>query len=140
MRDDFPSFIFEKGSRTAQKYLTAIQPHLSQDQYSDLVLYVFQRFFSPEASVDLSDLEAIRQVCLDSGVQADLANRALDDASSPATSETLKVNTDRALELGCFGLPYTHLHLAEPQSIFGSDRIHLIGYLLGEKNPPILRP
>ena len=127
------------GSFKTQKYLVAVKSLITEDQYNNLVQKFFRNFFSPENSIDLSSEDVIREVSLDAGLSQDEINKALERASTDELKQQLRANSDRATKLGAFGLPFTYLQLEKPYGIWGSDRIHLIGHLLGESKPPILQ-
>ncbi|VDO79127.1 unnamed protein product [Heligmosomoides polygyrus] len=62
-------------------------------------------------------------------------------ASSKEIKAELRRNTDEALSNGCFGAPWIHVRLSEEQTepFFGSDRLPLIGHLIGEQYQGPLR-
>lgn len=145
MRSDFPKYAFKKGTTNTQRFLLALQQQLnSEDEKSEaLIRRFFADFFSPDKpSPDLSDLEVIRSIALSTGVvDAGAVDKAVKDSSSEEIKEMLKKNTEDAGALGGFGLPITAIHLPDGQTeaIWGSDRMHIIGHLLGESKAPILK-
>ncbi|VDL77449.1 unnamed protein product [Nippostrongylus brasiliensis] len=51
-----------------------------------------------------------------------------------STSAQLQQNTQDALDSGAFGAPWIVVHKGgEEHTFFGSDRLHLIAHLLGQK-------
>ncbi|EYC09669.1 hypothetical protein Y032_0059g2988 [Ancylostoma ceylanicum] len=74
-----------------------------------------------------------RTVANDLGV--DNPSALLEASSSDEIKQTLKKNTDEALAMGCFGAPWIHVHTrgGKVEPFFGSDRLPLIGHLIGEQ-------
>ncbi|VDM79228.1 unnamed protein product [Strongylus vulgaris] len=58
----------------------------------------------------------------------------LEESTSDEVKAALKLNTDDALAMGCFGAPWIHVHTpnGKVEPFFGSDRLPLIGHLIGE--------
>lgn len=146
MRPDFPEFAMSVGTMNTQRFLVAVQQKLNetsvgdQEKYEQLIRLLFRAFFSPGESANVSDLEVIRQIAGQSGLEPKLVQSALDDIASADVKAKLRANTELASELGGFGLPLTTIHLPSgKQSIFGSDRMHIVGHLLGEAKPPLLK-
>ncbi|KAH9405163.1 Glutathione S-transferase kappa 1 [Tyrophagus putrescentiae] len=151
MRPDFPQFAMEFGSIRSQRFLLAAQELLKseqseagREQEEALIRRFFQAFFSPtEPSADISNLEAIQSLALSTGADAGLVAQAAKDCSGDPVKAKLRANTDAASALGGFGLPITAVHLPEkaggPQAIWGCDRMHIVGHLLGESKPPVLQ-
>lgn len=135
-----------RGTINTQRFLVSVQQKLNetsvndQGKYEQLIRLLFQAFFSPGESANVSDLEVIRQMAVQSGLEPKLVQSALDDISSADVKAKLQANTELVGELGGFGLPYTTIHLPSgKESIFGSDRMHIVGHLLGEPKPPLLK-
>lgn len=99
----------------------------------------YHRFFTPNNPVNITDIEILKKLSIEAGVSSNLVNKAANDITNDEIKTTLKENTKRAVELGGFGLPITLIHNKKPIFIYGSDRLHLVGHFLGEKEPPILK-
>ncbi|VDL75317.1 unnamed protein product [Nippostrongylus brasiliensis] len=55
-------------------------------------------------------------------------------ASSDGVKSKLRTNTDEALSQGCFGAPWMHVRSeGRVEPFFGSDRLPLIGHLIGHQ-------
>ena len=83
----------------------------------------------------------MKKLASEIGITNEVIDKALSSMKSEENQAKLDKNCKQAIELGAFGLPVTLVHKEnDPTWVFGSDRMHIIGYLLGEKEPPILRP
>lgn len=128
------------GSLKAQRFLTALEPQLDETAYEKLIRALFVGLFSPN-SLDISKPDVIRQIATSSNVGLDgsLVEKAIEASGSEEIKAKLVANGKRVAEYGGFGLPTTVVHLpSRPEMVFGSDRIHIIGQMLGETKPAIL--
>ena len=129
----------------AQRFLLSVQQQLNtspndQEKYEHIIRQFFRRYFSPDQSANISDLKVIESIALESGLDSKVIHNAINAIGCESVKEQLRTNTQKALDLGGFGLPITTIHLPSgKQFVFGSDRMHIIGHLLGESNPPVLR-
>lgn len=115
----------------------------SSELHDKLIRIAYGNFFTAENAVDISNLDEMKKLASKAGCTADLITKIEQDMNDDKVKTALKQNTDRAVELGCFGLPMTLVHRSdvplESSWVFGSDRMHIVGHYLGEKEPPILR-
>nr|XP_034953056.1 glutathione S-transferase kappa 1 [Zootoca vivipara] len=83
---------------------------------------------------DITQPESILAAAERAGLPSDQARKLLEMSSSPEVKNRLKATTEEALKYGAFGLPcfVTHVN-EEPHLLFGTDRLELLGNLLGEK-------
>jgi len=137
-----PQNVFEvlavKGSLSAQRLLTAVnlkQPSLTESLSRELWMRIWNRdedITSPE-----SLLEALMNVGLKSSEAADLLKASTDKA----VADKLKDITKEALDMGAFGAPTIVVLDSnnEKQMIFGSDRIEVLAWMIGEKYEGPLR-
>ena len=127
----------------AQRFLVSVQQQLStsendQEKYENLIRLFFRNYFSQ--NVDISDLEVICRIALQGGFDEKFIQKAIEEIASASVKDRLRQNSQEASDLGGFGLPITTIHLPEgKQFVFGSDRMHIVGHLLGESNPPVLQ-
>ena len=78
--------------------------------------------------------ESLRETGDQAQLDSDVINKAIEIMESPEVKDRLKQVTEEALNHGAFGAPTTVIHLPSgPEMIWGSDRIELVGSLLGEK-------
>ncbi|KIH67749.1 hypothetical protein ANCDUO_01915 [Ancylostoma duodenale] len=76
--------------------------------------------------------EDFEQVLLASGI----SNTAhyIDKVADAAVEDELRKNTSDAINSGAFGAPWIIVHKdGEEHAFFGSDRLHLIGHLIGQR-------
>lgn len=138
MRSDFAEFAMNMGSKKTQCFLQATETLVDEETQIKLVRAFFARFFSPN-SANLNDDNEIRAIASENGLSEDIILKAMEVANSDAIRAKLKENSNRVVELGGFGLPVTLVHReSKPQWVFGSDRLHIVGHLLGESKPPQL--
>nr|KAF6338084.1 glutathione S-transferase kappa 1 [Pipistrellus kuhlii] len=116
---DFFSVILEKGSLSAMRFLTAVNmehPEMLEKVSRELWMRVWSRAAEK------------------AGMSTEGARALLEKISTPQVKNQLKETTEAACKYGAFGLPVTVAHLdGQTQMLFGSDRMELLAYLLGEK-------
>uniref|UniRef100_A0A2K5MU21 Glutathione S-transferase kappa n=1 Tax=Cercocebus atys TaxID=9531 RepID=A0A2K5MU21_CERAT len=116
---DFFSVIIEKGSLSAMRFLTAVSlehPEMLEKVSRELWMRVWSRAAEK------------------AGMSAEQAQGLLEKISSPKVKNQLKETTEAACRYGAFGLPITVAHVdGQTHMIFGSDRMELLAFLLGEK-------
>uniref|UniRef100_A0A8C6FEU9 Glutathione S-transferase kappa n=1 Tax=Moschus moschiferus TaxID=68415 RepID=A0A8C6FEU9_MOSMO len=116
---DFFSVILKKGSLTAMRFLTVVKmehPRMLEKVSRELWMRIWSRAAEK------------------AGMSMGQAQELLERVSTPQVKNKLKETTDTACKYGAFGLPITVTHLDdETHMLFGSDRMELLAYLLGEK-------
>ncbi|NXP64266.1 GSTK1 transferase, partial [Chloropsis cyanopogon] len=117
-------------SLTAMRFITAID--MTNPQYLEPLSREFwMRFWSQYE--DISQPENILAVARQAGISAELSQKALEMTSSPTVKDRLKDTTTEALKYGAFGMPAVVAHYdGEPHLFFGSDRLELLGSIIGE--------
>ncbi|KAH7636382.1 hypothetical protein HUG17_10352 [Dermatophagoides farinae] len=140
--DIFVDTVFEKGTVKTQRFMMAVHEN-APELHDKLIRIAYANFFTTENAVDIANIEEMKKLASKAGCSTDLIAKIEQDMNDDKVKTALKQNTDRVVELGCFGLPMTLVHRSdeplEMSWVFGSDRIHIIGHYLGEKEPPILR-
>ncbi|NXY54461.1 GSTK1 transferase, partial [Callaeas wilsoni] len=128
-RDDFQR-ITSTGSLGAMRFITAID--MTNPQYLEPLSREFwMRFWSQHE--DISKPEDILAVARQAGLSEELSQKALEMISSPTVKDRLKETTAEALKYGAFGMPAVVAHCdGEPHLFFGSDRLELLGSVIGE--------
>ncbi|NXI08041.1 GSTK1 transferase, partial [Irena cyanogastra] len=123
--------IMGTNSLTAMRFITAID--MTNTQYLEPLSREFwMRFWSQHE--DISQPENILAAARQAGLSAELSQNALEMISSPTVKERLKDTTAEALKYGAFGMPAVVAHYdGEPHLFFGSDRLELLGSVIGEK-------
>ncbi|XGW25577.1 hypothetical protein V3C99_006742 [Haemonchus contortus] len=129
--NDFKTIAFTKSSALAQRLLLAIQKQHPSSVVEQCARLLWRRFFTEHKSI--FDEEDLRQVLkrLPDCDEDTLLNFAVTEEVKTA----LRVNTDEALAHGCFGAPWIHVRRSahEIEPFFGSDRLPLIGHLIGQE-------
>uniref|UniRef100_A0A8D0DNC8 Glutathione S-transferase kappa n=1 Tax=Salvator merianae TaxID=96440 RepID=A0A8D0DNC8_SALMN len=128
---DFFGTVIQKGSLPAMRFITAVDA--SQPQYVEPISReLWMRIWSRDE--DIVKPESILAAAEKAGLPLEDARKILEMSNSPEIKNRLKETTDQALKYGAFGLPSFVFHVnGKPQLIFGSDRLELLGSLLGEK-------
>ncbi|XP_072782221.1 glutathione S-transferase kappa 1 isoform X1 [Taeniopygia guttata] len=131
MSPDAFQHIMGTSSLTAMRFITAID--MTNPQYLEPLSREFWiRFWSQHE--DISEPESILAVARQAGLSAELSQKALEMISSPTVKDRLKDTTAEVLKYGAFGMPAVVAHYdGEPHLFFGSDRLELLGSILGEK-------
>lgn len=139
MRPDFVEIAISGKFINVLRFMVSASTVLTPTEHENLIRVMFQNFFSTEA-VDVTDLEVMKQLSRNAGISDQSIDRIVAVLESPDNKQLLKDNSERVVQLGGFGLPVTLVHSPpKPQFIFGSDRMHIIGHLLGEQAAPILK-
>ncbi|NWW74440.1 GSTK1 transferase, partial [Climacteris rufus] len=127
--DDFKR-ILATSSLAAMRFLTAVD--MTNPQYLEPLSREFwMRFWSQHE--DISQPENILAVARQAGLSPELSQKVLEMTSSPAVKDRLKETTAEAMKHGAFGMPAVVAHYnGEPHLFFGSDRLELLGSVIGE--------
>lgn len=138
MYPDFPALAMRMGSLKTQRFLTAVEGQLDENLQEKLIRAFFSGLFSPN-SLDISKPEIIKQIAISAGLDAAVVEKGIEASGSEEVKAKLVANAKQVTDYGGFGLPTTVVHLPSgPEMVFGSDRIHIIGHLLGETKHAIL--
>ncbi|XP_027799207.2 glutathione S-transferase kappa 1 isoform X1 [Marmota flaviventris] len=128
---DFFSVIIEKGSVSAMRFLTAVKmenPEMLEKVSRELWMRVWSR------DQDISEPQSILAAAEKAGLSAEQAQGLLEMISTAEVKKKLREVTEVACKYGAFGLPVTVAHVdGQTHVLFGSDRMELLAYLLGEK-------
>ena len=138
---DFRKFATEMPLENTQLFLTAIQNHLDEATFNRLVGVIFRSYFH-EPPEHVWKVDVLKQLAINDGIASDIVEKAINVMKSDENQAKLQQNNDDCAKLGAFGLPVTLVHSDNNKDtwVFGSDRMHIVGRLLGEKEPPILLP
>ncbi|XP_027195705.1 glutathione S-transferase kappa 1-like [Dermatophagoides pteronyssinus] len=138
---DFRKFATEMPLENTQLFLTAIQNHLDEATFNRLVGVIFRSYFH-EPPEHVWKVDVLKQLAINDGIASDIVEKAINVMKSDENQAKLQQNNDNCAKLGAFGLPVTLVHSDNNKDtwVFGSDRMHIVGRLLGEKEPPILLP
>lgn len=128
---DFSNVVLKKGSKNAMRFLTAVsmeQPEMLEKVSREL----WMRIWSQDE--DITESQSILSAAEKAGMSAQQAHHFLEKISTEQVKNKLKEITDAACKYGAFGLPTTVVHVDDKTHVlFGSDRMELLAYLLGEK-------
>ncbi|NXD66739.1 GSTK1 transferase, partial [Eolophus roseicapillus] len=118
------------GTLGAMRFITAID--MTQPQYVESLSREFWlRFWSQRE--DISQPANILAAARQAGLSSELAQKMLEMVSSPEVKNRLKETTEEAIKYGAFGMPAVVAHVnGEPHLFFGSDRLELLGNVIGE--------
>ncbi|KAF8361221.1 gstk-1 [Pristionchus pacificus] len=129
-REDFITIIQTKSSINADRLICAVQ--MTQPEKTEAVARAhFRRFWCERKDIfETADFVEVLTSC---GV-ANPATLVASITSEPV-KERIRQYTEEAIDGGCFGAPWTVLTLEDgsQEHFFGSDRLHMIGHLMGEK-------
>ncbi|NWH17023.1 GSTK1 transferase, partial [Grus americana] len=127
--DDFQR-VLGKSNLGAMRFITAID--MTEPQYLEPLSREFWiRFWSQHE--DISQPENMLAVAGQAGLSSEVAQKLLEMISSPAVKKQLKETTEEAIKYGAFGMPAVVAHFnGEPHLFFGSDRLELLGSVIGE--------
>ncbi|NWU69893.1 GSTK1 transferase, partial [Pterocles burchelli] len=123
--------VLGKSNLAAMRFITAID--MTEPRYLEPLSREFWiRFWSQNE--DISQPENILAVAGQAGLSSELAQKLLEIISSPTVKNRLKETTEEAVKYGAFGMPAVVAHLnGEPHLFFGSDRLELLGSVIGER-------
>uniref|UniRef100_A0A8D2KPS4 Glutathione S-transferase kappa 1 n=1 Tax=Urocitellus parryii TaxID=9999 RepID=A0A8D2KPS4_UROPR len=120
-----------RGSLSAMRFLTAVKmenPEMLEKVSRELWMRVWSR------DQDISEPQSILAAAEKAGLSAEQAQGLLEMISTAEVKKKLKEVTEVACKYGAFGLPVTVAHVdGQTHMLFGSDRMELLAYLLGEK-------
>uniref|UniRef100_A0A0M3IRV4 Glutathione S-transferase kappa n=1 Tax=Ascaris lumbricoides TaxID=6252 RepID=A0A0M3IRV4_ASCLU len=155
---DFIETILNRGSLLSQRFLTAIDlqnksfvevaarelwerlwtrnetihtvDDIRQDSISLAARELWERLWTRNETIHTVD--DIRQVAMK--ISLPNAEDLITTSNSTLIKETLKKRNNMALKQGCFGAPWIVVHKGEHEEcFFGSDRMHMIAYMIGCK-------
>ncbi|XP_051007599.1 glutathione S-transferase kappa 1-like [Acomys russatus] len=128
---DFFDVILKKGSINAMRFLTAVsmeQPEMLEKVSRELWMRIWSR------DEDITESQSILAAAEKAGMSAERAQSVLEKVPTEQVKNKLKETTEAACKYGAFGLPVTVAHVdSKTYMLFGSDRMELLAYLLGEK-------
>lgn len=123
-----------------QRFLMAVQQQLADrdpDQVgvTKLSRAMFATIFESEKDlVPLNKPERLRAIALAAGLDSSIVDEALQQMNSDPVKEGLRRNIMDATQAGVFGTPsFVVQQDQDSYLVFGSDRIEILAYLLGEK-------
>ncbi|XP_004382424.1 glutathione S-transferase kappa 1 isoform X3 [Trichechus manatus latirostris] len=130
-----PSYIAgimkDSGSLSAMRFLTAVClecPEMLEKVSRELWMRIWS------LNEDITEPQSILTAAEKAGMSAEQAQEILGKISTPKVKNQLKETTEAACNYGAFGLPITVAHVdSQTHMLFGSDRMELLAYLLGEK-------
>ncbi|NXN92368.1 GSTK1 transferase, partial [Rhinopomastus cyanomelas] len=115
----------------AMRFLTAAD--MTEPRYLEPLSREFWLSFWSQHE-DISKPDNILAVARKAGLSPDLSQKLLEKISSPEVKNRLKETTEEAMKYGAFGMPAVVAHYnGKPHLFFGSDRIELLGSIIGEK-------
>lgn len=129
--------MFVKGTVKAQRLLTSVS--LNHPKYlQPLADALYTRFWVKGS--DVTENESLKEACKVAGIPEDMIGDLVESIHSNQVKNGLKIATQKALDVGCFGLPMYVAHLEDgPKVMFGSDRLFLLSHYLNEKWPGSLK-
>ncbi|NXX50233.1 GSTK1 transferase, partial [Tricholaema leucomelas] len=130
-KDDFQRII-SISNLGAMRFITAAG--MTQPQYLEPLSREFWiSFWSQGCVYNLLHSTIFVQIAKQAGLSSELAQKLLEMTSSPAVKNQLKETTEEAIKYGAFGMPAIVVRVnGEPQLFFGSDRVELLGSIIGE--------
>ncbi|XP_007066525.2 glutathione S-transferase kappa 1 isoform X1 [Chelonia mydas] len=128
---DFVGSVIRKGSLSAMRFITAVD--MTQPQFLEPVSReLWMRIWSWDE--DITQPESILAAAGEAGLPSALAQKLLAMTLTPEVKNRLKATTEEALNYGAFGMPALVAHVnGESHLFFGSDRLELLGNVIGEK-------
>lgn len=128
---DFMSSIIVKGSLSAMRFLTAVNmthPEMLEKVSRELWMRIWSR------DEDITEPQSIMAAAEKAGMSKEQAQKLLEMITTAEVKNQLKETTKKACDYGAFGLPVTVAHVdGKTHMLFGSDRMELLAFLLGEK-------
>ncbi|KFV66747.1 Glutathione S-transferase kappa 1, partial [Dryobates pubescens] len=123
--------IISTSSLGAMRFITAVG--MTQPHYLEPLSREFWISFWSQHE-DISQTETMLAIAKQAGLSSELAQKVLEMISSPEVKNRLRETTEEAIKYGAFGMPAVVTHVnGEPQLFFGSDRVELLGSIIGEK-------
>ncbi|XP_052029523.1 glutathione S-transferase kappa 1 isoform X1 [Apodemus sylvaticus] len=121
----------KKGSVNAMRFLTAVsmeQPEMLEKVSRELWMRIWSR------DEDITESQNILAAAEKAGMSTAQAQHFLENITTDEVKDKLRETTEAACKYGAFGLPTTVAHVdGKSYMLFGSDRMELLAYLLGEK-------
>ncbi|RWS01726.1 Glutathione S-transferase kappa 1-like protein [Dinothrombium tinctorium] len=131
---NFTELAIKKGSLRAMRFVTATDLVTNSTQTEHVSRELWKRIFTNEPGLDISEESSFREVADKLAFESSLFERILKAMDEDETKQRLKQNTEEALREGAFGAPTILVHKADTtHMLFGSDKIELLAFLLGEK-------
>lgn len=128
---DFFGEHVKKGTVNAMRFLTAVsmeQPEMLENVSRELWMRIWSR------DEDITESQSILSAAEKAGMSTAQAQHLLKKISTELVKNKLRETTGAACKYGAFGLPTTVAHVdGKTYMLFGSDRMELLAYLLGEK-------
>jgi len=129
---NFIEVAMEKTTLKAQRFVTAIDILTNGQSTEEISRQLWKRVFATHQDVTLPD--SFREAAKNGDISEEIVEKAIVLMEQNEVKEQLQKNTDEALSHGAFGAPTIVLHLPSgPEMVFGSDRMEIIGSMLGEK-------
>lgn len=130
--ENFVEIAMQKTTLKTQRFITAVDIISKGDKTEEISRQLWKRVFVTHQDVTLAD--SFREAAKKANIEDEMVEKAIVSMEQNEIKERLKKNTTEALSYGAFGAPTIVLHLEDgPQMVFGSDRMEIIGSLLGEK-------
>ncbi|KAF8371464.1 gstk-2, partial [Pristionchus pacificus] len=129
VRYDFIEIIQTKSSLNANRLICAVQ-QAEPDKAESVARSLYHRLWIEGGDVfDNNSFEEVLDSC---GVNN--ASTLISSLSTERVKDMVKRNTEEALKTGCFGAPWTVMthQNGTTEAFFGSDRLHIIGHLMGQ--------
>uniref|UniRef100_A0A5F8HDR1 Glutathione S-transferase kappa n=1 Tax=Monodelphis domestica TaxID=13616 RepID=A0A5F8HDR1_MONDO len=125
-----PGILKDSGSLNAMRFLTAVnmeKPEMLENVSRELWMRIWSR------DEDITEPQSILAAAEKAGLSKEQAKSLLENSSTDKVKNKLKETTSAACNYGAFGLPTIVVHMDnKPCVIFGSDRMEMLAYLLGE--------
>ncbi len=132
MPKNFAEIALKKTTLKTQRFITAIDLITKGDKTEQISRQLWKRVFVTHEDVTLPD--SLREAAKKAAVSEEVVEKAIVSMEENEVKEKLRSNTSEALSYGAFGAPTIVLHLTSgPEMVFGSDRMEIIGSLIGEK-------
>ncbi|NXN24279.1 GSTK1 transferase, partial [Nycticryphes semicollaris] len=128
--DDFQRML-SSSTLGAMRFITAMD--MTQPRYVEPLSREFWiRFWSQVSILWRRPLDS-SSVAKKAGLSPELTQKVLEMISTPTVKNRLRETTEEALKYGAFGMPAVVAHFnGEPHLFFGSDRLELLGSIIGE--------
>ncbi|XP_041843839.1 glutathione S-transferase kappa 1-like [Melanotaenia boesemani] len=126
--------MFEKGSLTAMRFVTAVQEREKggDEQVEKVSRELWKRIWSEDK--DITEPASLSEAAMKAGFSGSEIEEILKLSTSKEVKDKLKNATQGALNYGAFGFPMVVCHVdGKPLMFFGSDRFELMAHCIGEK-------